>query len=131
MSGEPATAWSPSDLKQLLTLHAQQGARWHEPGWHSGYNEAILNSKHHNDHLPHSVEAFFTMRGAVQSAQTDLGYGFVIDVLSAYKSFLRAFELRPTQVPLLEFDPHNWKEPFTQVHVEMPEGAPTDAWSGF
>jgi len=36
LSGAPATAWHPSDLRQLLMLHAEHGARWHEPGWHSG-----------------------------------------------------------------------------------------------
>ena len=38
-NGAPATAWSPDDLKALLEAHATSGAAWHEPGFHSGYNE--------------------------------------------------------------------------------------------
>jgi len=123
-SGAPANSWHAADLKQVLTLHAEHGAQYHAPGWHSGYNELVINSKHHNDDLPDSVEAFFQIKG--QSVRTDLGYGFVINVNDAHQAFLAEYDLDATQVPLLEFDPFNWETPFTDVSQRL-----TEAWSGF
>jgi len=53
-SGAPATAWRPSDLKQLLTMHAQYGARWHAPGWHSGCQQTpgTRTSPHYTTSAP-------------------------------------------------------------------------------
>jgi len=93
-------------------------------GWHSGYNEVVVNSKHHNDNLPDSVEAFFYIRG--QPTRTDLGYGFVINVPDAHQAFLDEYHLDATQVPLLEFDPANFEQPFKDVSQSRAK-----AWSGF
>jgi len=110
-NGCPATAWRPADLRQALELHKQHGASYHAPGFHSGYNEAVLSSRHHNEHLPRSVEAFFVLSGA-SAVTADLGYGIRIDVADAHRRFLEAFGLSATQVPLLRFDPTDWDAPF-------------------
>ena len=110
-SGYPPQAWAPADLKVLLDAHADHGARYHKPGFHSGYNELILNSPKINEHLPHSIMGFFFIKG--QSTITnDLGYGIVIDMVQTHQAFLRSFEVSKEQVPLLVLDPSNWDAPF-------------------
>lgn len=99
---------------QLLWLHAKHGAQWHEPGWHSGYNEVIVSSGNHNAQLPHAIEAFFYIRGQ-RDAPTDLGYGNVIRTAEAHRAFLAEYGLRAADVPLLEFDPTRWEQPFLDV----------------
>ena len=100
-------------LQRVLELHQEHGAHYHAPGFHSGYNELILNSRAHNERLPHSVEAFFVPQG--HSAVTaDLGYGIRIDVVVAHRAFLRVYGLTAEQVPLLRLDPANWEEPFRE-----------------
>ena len=113
-NGAPATAWAPRDMQRLLELHKEHGAQWHNPGWHSGYNEVIVNSRHYNDHLPNSVWAFFYPKG--QDPTTwDLGYGIQIDVRRAHRDFLAEYGLTARDVPLLEFDPSAWDRPFQDV----------------
>ena len=113
-NGSPANSWAPRDLKLLLELHADHGAQYRKPGFHSGYNEVILSSKMHNARLPHAIEAFFFIEG--QSPVTgDLGYGIIIDVRQAHRSFLQLHGLSAAQVPLLSFNPNNWQEPFRRV----------------
>ena len=112
--GEPATAWAPKDMKLLLQKHKDHGYRYHAPGWHSGYNEAVFNARAHNARLPHSVAAFFVLKG--ESAVTVIGkngYGSHIDVVQAHGDFLRTYGISASQVPLLQFDAHNWVEPFS------------------
>jgi len=111
-NGAPATAYAPKDMKKLLQLHKEHGARWHAPGWHSGYNEVVINSAHYNAHLPDAVEAFFYVKGH-SPVTSDLGYGIVIDVRKVHRDYLAAYHLSADQVPLLQFDPSNWNEPFT------------------
>lgn len=111
-NGAPAMAWSPRDIKKLLELHAQYGPAWHGPGFHSGYNEAILNSKLHNAALPQSVMAFFVPKGH-STVTSDLGYGIMIDVVEAHRAFLREYGLSADDVPMVELDTANWDEPFT------------------
>ena len=165
-TGAPATAWRPSDLKSLLTMYAQYGAPYHSPGWHSGYNELVINSKHHNAHLPQAVEAFVFLKGQ-RHATVDLGYapaltrtreprtahaaparsvhhvqhrarctargasdggryGFVISVDDAHQAFLREYGLTSSEAPLLQFDPWNWHEPFSEV-LSCPDVPPDTA----
>lgn len=111
-NGVPATAWSPRDLKQLLKTHARSGAPWHEPGFHSGYNEIILNSVMHNRNLPHAVAGFFFPRGE-NPVTDDLGYSIIIDVVEVHQAFLSEYGITAAEVPLVEFDPSNWDAPFS------------------
>ncbi|KAL1528482.1 hypothetical protein AB1Y20_009825 [Prymnesium parvum] len=115
-NGAPATAWRPSDMKLLLETHARSGVQWHAPGFHSGYNEIILNSKKHNLNLPHSIAGFFAPLG--QSTVTaDLGYSIVIDVVQAHRAFLAEYGITEAEVPLVWFNPSNWEEPFSRMNV--------------
>jgi hypothetical protein len=110
-NGAPAAAWAPQDLKKLLELHAAKGALYHAPGWHSGYNEFILNSRQHNLYLPESIQAFFFPKG--QSPQSwGLGYGVPVDVVELHRKFLQRYDKSDHEVPLLVFDPANWEQPF-------------------
>jgi len=111
-SGYPPTAWRPEDMGQLLDLHGAHGAQYKSPGFHSGYNEVVANSRHLNDQLPFAIEAFFYIKGE-SPVTSDLGYGIVIDVVQVHKLFLAAYGLSREQVPLLVLDPSNWEEPFT------------------
>lgn len=110
-NGAPATAYAPKDMQKLLALHKDHGNQYHSPGWHSGYNEVIVNSKHFNAKLPDSVEAFFYPKGH-STVTGDLGYGIKVDVRQVHRDFLHTYGLTERQVPLLEFDPANWDEPF-------------------
>ena len=47
------------------------------------------------------------------SAAADLGYGIIIDVVKVHKEFLQTYGKSAAEVPLLSFDPYNWREPFT------------------
>ena len=98
-------------MDELLELHAAHGASWRRPGFHSGYNEMILNSAAHNRNLPHSVEAFFVPKG--QAPHTNnLGYGYMIDVVRDHRRYLAEHGLSEEQVPMLELDAADWENPF-------------------
>lgn len=103
-SGEPATAWRPVDLKQVLELHEKHGWEYKEPSFHSGYNEVIISSEKINRQLPASIEAFFLLKG-------QKGFGCAI-VEKAHRDF---FDLYNVEIPLLRFDPSNWEEPFEAI----------------
>ena len=113
--GAPAQSWQPEHLKQVLKWHAEEGARFHEPGWHSGYNELILNSRSINAQLPHSIAAFFTPKwqGTVSSTGTAR-----FDIVKVHRDFVAHFlaadpHLREASLPpLVVFDPHDWEAPF-------------------
>ena len=101
--------------------HFRSGGRWTPPAFHSGYNEIIVNSKHHNANLPQSVEAFFVPKGAEPRGRAQFGY----DVEKAHQSFLSEYGLTPADVPLLEFDPEDWERPFSPypiVHARPAHG---------
>ena len=114
-NGAPATAYAPKDMQTLLELHREHGPHYKAPGWHSGYNEVIINSRHYNAHLPDSVEGFFYPRGA-NPVTGDLGYGITVDVRKVHRDFLAKYSLTAEQVPLLEFDPADWAMPFSIAH---------------
>mmetsp|Transcript_4218 Transcript_4218/g.9603 ORF Transcript_4218/g.9603 Transcript_4218/m.9603 type:complete len:117 (+) Transcript_4218:93-443(+) len=105
-------AWAPGDLKKLLETHAKSGAKWHAPGFHSGYNEVILNSARHNEQLPRAVEGFFVPKDQ-DPITTDLGFGILLDATKAHQAFLDEYGVTADQVPMLEFDPTNWDVPFS------------------
>ena len=104
-------AWGLNDLKALLEAHARYGAQWSNPGWSSGYNEFILDSRTHNARLPSSVQAFFVIKG-----QGDVTWNLprgAIDTVLAHRRFLDEYSLSEREVPLVEFDPSNWHSPFS------------------
>ena len=70
----------------------------------TGYNELILSAVHWNEHLPHTIEAFFCSCG-VQEAETH--------ARSTHAAFLRHFQLTAEDVPLLCLDSTNWDRPFS------------------
>ena len=111
--GSPARAWAPQDLKLLLQLHAERGATYKPPDYHSGYNEVILSSKKVNRALPFAIEAFFVVDGQSSFRMSDPG-SHVVDMRQAHRDFLNHYQLTSDQVPLLNFRPSNWDEPFTQ-----------------
>ena len=97
----PVTAWRTEHLAELLELHATDGAPYRSPGFHSGYNEVIINTEVWNQNLPHTVEAFFSF-----------GDGDDGITHRAHAEFLKQFGLSKTDVPLVRFHPSNWDEPF-------------------
>ena len=108
-------AWGPQDLKIMLETHATHGAPYRSPGFHSGYNEIIINSPKLNEQLPQAIMGFFFPKG--QSPVTsDLGYGIMIDVVKVHAAFLEEYGLTDEQVPLLVLDPSNWEAPFSPYH---------------
>ena len=115
LSGYPPTAWLPRDLKLLLEMHAEHGAPYKAPAFHSGYNELILNSAKFNQQLPQAILAFFYLKGGAGKVTDDLGYGIVIDAVATHQAFLDEYGLSEEQVPLLELDPSNWDQPFSVV----------------
>lgn len=106
-AGAPATAWSPSDLKRLLQLHRDHGPAYAPAGFHSGYNEAVINSIEFNAQLPGIVEAFFVPVGAYYN-----GDASGISAVRAWKAYLAHYHLTEAQVPLLRLDPSDWDAPF-------------------
>ena len=80
-------------------------------GFHSGYNEVILNSPGHNAQLPGAVKGFFVPQGQ-DPVTADLGFGIVIDAVQAHRAFLEEYGVNAEDVPMLELDPYNWEAPF-------------------
>lgn len=115
-SGYPVLAWAPHDLKLALDLHLEHGDQWHNPSFHSGYNELIINSPKLNDKLPHSIMGFFSVKGQ-STVTSDLGFGIVVDVVQVHDQFLKEYGLTDNDVPLLELDPLNWESPFATLHA--------------
>ena len=94
-------AWRPQDLHHMLALYNEHSQLYHAPGFYSGYNELVYASEDWNARLPRVIEAFFTIKNRYDGTTPD-----------ARRRFLRAFGLDGKDVPLLEFDPSNWIEPF-------------------
>lgn len=110
--GWPIGAWKGSDLAKFMPQHQARGSQYHSPGFHSGYNEVILNSAKMNAKLPHTIEAWFVVDAGF--AHRD-GVGY--DVVKAHRDFLRTYSLTANDVPLLKMDPANWKEPFSVLEL--------------
>lgn len=141
----PNAAWRAQDLDKMLELHVQNGAQYHGPGYHSGYNEAIVDGWAWNKFLPNTIEAFFELEGNGLSAMGDGGRGQASYARDAHSRFKLAYGLSDSDVPLLKFDPSRWDAPFRagvddpvaiineRFHVEPYGEWPKDgslAWSG-
>lgn len=138
--GEPATAWRPRDLKLLLQMHYEYGARYAPPGFHSGYNEVscltgleslprplshriftqwlcfrmskqvVLSSATFNAQLPGIVEAFFVPAGAFYNGDPS-----GVNTMHAHREFLARYHLSESDVPLLKLTPSKWDSPFSYL----------------
>ena len=108
----PDHAWSPKNLDKLLELHAQHGVPYHAPGYHSGYNEAIVDGWNWNANMPNTIEAFFELEGRGVSQEGDGGRGQASYARDAHSRFLLEYGLTDYEVPLLKFDPSRWDKPF-------------------
>jgi len=97
-------------MKLLLELHADHGSWYRDPGWHSGYNEVVVNSRRYNEHLPHAVDAFFLIKGWENA-------NVIYDTVAAHRTFLATYKLAESEVPLLVLDPSNWETPFSAYHA--------------
>ena len=113
----PRSAWRPSDLAAMLEHHKTFGDPWKPPGFHSGYNEIIIQPNVWRDHVPEVIEAFFHLKNC--TCQN------VHDVAGAHAKFLQHFHLTASQVPLLEFDPYKWDAPFSVADPTKIKVAPT------
>lgn len=76
------------------------------------YNEVVVDFDAWAKWHPHSVDAVWYMKiwncGDTGSAMMCEHYARQV-----HGNFLRAFGLSSEQLPLLEFDPENWKAPFS------------------
>ena len=100
-------SWHPEDFNAFLfrtnifqtTLQAPRGGRL-------DYNEIVVDGAHWTEHLPTTIEAFFQ--------SSDHGRGRRNDHIAReqHLHFLLKYGLTAEQVPLLDFDPHNWETPF-------------------
>lgn len=102
----PNHAWRPEDMETLLKLHEEHGVQYTRPGYHSGYNEVIVDGISWNAHLPNTIEAFFELEG------DDAGVEKLNYARDAHRRFLTEFGLSVEEVPLLKFDPARWHAPF-------------------
>ena len=108
----PNAAWAPKDLGKMLELHQQFGEPYGEPGYHSGYNEAVVDGLSWNANMPNTIEAFFMLEGAGVELTPDKGRGQAGYAREAHRNFLERYDLTEEEVPLLAFDPSRWSKPF-------------------
>ena len=93
-------------------MTSQYGEPYGPPGYHSGYNEAILDGWTWNGNLPSTIEAFFMLEGAGVESMPDGGRGQASFARGAHSRFLQEYGLTEDEVPLLKFDPSRWDVPF-------------------
>ena len=108
----PNAAWKAENLDKLLELHQQFGEPYQEPGYHSGYNEAIVDGWSWNENLPNTIEAFFELEGSGVESTPDRGHAQASYARDAHSRFLLEYDLTEEEVPLLKFDPSRWDAPF-------------------
>jgi hypothetical protein len=75
--------------------------------------QIIIDANYREEHLPHSIEAFFYVKGCTG---TEIVLGHTCqgrDVQSeVHQKFLAEYKLSPNDVPLLRLNPKNWHGPF-------------------
>lgn len=108
----PQAAWRAEDLARLIELHERVGAPYHAPGYHAGYNEAVVDGLTWNANLPNSVECFFELEGRGVEATSDRGRSQASYARDAHRRFLNEYGLTDREVPLLKFDPARFDAPF-------------------
>merc|ERR1712070_989726 len=110
--GNPPTAWAPHDLQIMLEYHMSHGVRWHNPGFHSGYNEVIFSARSHNHNLPNSVAAFFVLHDNPEGRSW---LDYEVDIKAAHRNYLSEYGVSEDDVPLVQFDRGNWEKPFVKI----------------
>ena len=88
----------------MLRFYNEHSQPYSWPNFYSGYNEVVYASDPWISKLPHTIEAFFLVKGHDDWNTRD-----------AHRRFLSKYELDEHDVPLLEFDPANWDQPFVEV----------------
>ena len=95
----------------MLNQHQKFGLPYSNDGagFHSGYNEIVLDGEYWAENgLPFVIEAFFIF-----------GDGFGTEVRKAHEKFLQSFpHITSAKVPLLRLRHENFDEPFELVPAE-------------
>ena len=103
-------SWRPKDFGVFLyrtnRFETEVQSRW---GRRIDYNEIVVDGGHWTSNLPHTIDAFFR--------SDDHGRGRRNDNVARdqHVRFLNEYGLTEAEVPLLDFDPTNWDEPFREV----------------
>jgi len=128
----PRCAFAADELAEVLDHFEHEGAHWpHQDNdptkMLTGPNEVVLNSNRLNQLLPHSIQAFFVFKGMGRItwlAEGREGQAIPVDTVNIHKRFLKEYQLSDAEVPLVEFDPNDWEEPFSLFSLP---GAPASA----
>ena len=131
-------AWRPTDIGPMLRTR-ERLRRVGEKPQHKRfddrkfYMELIFSAAHFIGHLPSSIEAVFFMKVDQSKWECPACVGTAwpevepdcVDATSgpkcrsyairAWRAIMRHFHLTPSQLPLLRFDPFNWKKPFEDM----------------
>lgn len=99
-------AWHSYDVASMLALYNDHAQPYRSPQFYSGYNELIYDSNEWNHNLPHTIEAFFVVRGAWFNSNGP--------TVQHHRAFLRRYKLTEDDVPLIGLDPTNWESPFSE-----------------
>ena len=100
-------SWKPQDFGVFLRRFTKYNKAVKAAFSHRlDYNEIIVDGGHWTDHLPDSIEAFFTSDELGMKEEQE---GLAIE---QHRLFLQTYHLSAAQVPLLKLDPTNWDEPF-------------------
>ena len=70
-------------------------------------SQVILDGDHWSTQLPHIIEAFFVTEGG--------GAEWSSYVTKVHRDFLACFSLTAADVPLVQFDPSNFENPFSET----------------
>ena len=105
--------WSPNDFGALLEAQEVSGGRYAGLGSFTGYNEVIVDAAFKDEHLPHSIEAFFYVDGCKGQAVLGRKCSGRDAAAEAQAAFLAKFApLEAEAAPLLRLRPTNWDAPF-------------------
>lgn len=102
-------SWKPEDFGVFLhrtnLFEKEVQSKW---GRRIDYNEIIVSGSHWTQHLPRTIEAFFS--------SDDHGHNRNDHVAQEQHSkFLREYGLTAQQVPLLVYHPNDWEKPFREA----------------
>jgi hypothetical protein len=106
----------------MLTEMIRNGNQYRGIGTYSGYNEVVVASRTYVENLPHSIEAIFIVDCLGIDGNEDEHLGRAHSAPSCFEAqqngrnihaeFLRAYNLKADQHPLLLLRPTNWQQPF-------------------
>ena len=102
--------WKPEHVGYVLERHQEIGMKYRKPGYHSGYNEVVVDAAPWRGQLPGVVRAFFFVDGGPEKLERK--------ARQAHIAFLRRYRLEPSDVPMLRLRPTEWAAPFQEVANE-------------